>query len=174
MGFFTKRLLRAFKLLTNTVNLHEMNRAYVCPKLVCAGTVFWGKHLAGPDATFRSIKLVSSQHPLCAPGLLGASVGKVPKAKAAEATQNSGITPEPSRLGQPPAEGHSEGPSPPAYISQEAVCICQLPSWTIQPVQLPPGHLSLWTSQRKFLTWVNNCCLQFWTPFCPFCEEIWH
>ena len=109
MGFFTKRLLRAFKLLTNTVNLHEMNRAYVCPKLICAGTVFLGKHLAGPDATFRSIKLTSAQHPLCAPGLLGASGGKVPKAKAAEATQNSGITPEPSRLGQPPAEVHSEG-----------------------------------------------------------------
>lgn len=75
-------------MLTNTVNLHEMNRAYVCPKLVCAGTVFLGKHLAGPDATFRSIKLMSAQHPLYAPGLLGASVGKVAKAKAAEATQS--------------------------------------------------------------------------------------
>lgn len=67
MGFFTKRLLRAFELLMSIVNLKEMNRVYIWTRLIWLGALLLGKHLAGPDATFRSINLVSVQHPLCAP-----------------------------------------------------------------------------------------------------------
>lgn len=145
MGFFAKRLLRAFKLLTSTTTLQETNRKHMCvPSGLVQGLFLRGSHLAGPDVTFRSINHTSAPHPLCAAGLLGAGGGNVPKATAAEATPNSGTPQSPSRL----ASLLQRSPQGPLLLlcteAQEVICHCAAPS-------PPPSRaLSLRTSHGKF------------------------
>jgi hypothetical protein len=133
MGFFPKRLLRAFKLLTSTAALQETNRAYVCPHRIGSGTVFVGKPSCWTRCHSQKHKPhVCSTPTVCMQVCWGPVEGTCQKATAAEATPNSGIAPELSRLGQPPAEVHPRASTPPARRRQEAVCLCQLPPPTSQ------------------------------------------
>lgn len=133
MGFFAKRLLGAFKLLTSIETLQETNRAYVCPQRIGAGTVFMGKPSCWTRCHLQKHKLhVCATPTVCVQVCWGPVEGTCQKATAAEATLNSGIAPEPSRLGQPPAEVHLRASTPPAHRRQKGICLCQLPPPTSQ------------------------------------------
>lgn len=139
-----------------------MNRVHIWTRLIWLGAFLLGKHLAGPDATFRSINLISLQHPLCAPRF---SRGQL--RKGVETTQNLNH----SRALQPqPAS--CRGPAEGLHFS----CLFKTGShWHLSTAlsncaaypALSAGCLSVCISQRKFLIWVD-CSLQFWTPACPF------
>lgn len=61
MGFFTKRLVRAFELLTLHCESPREEQSRICPTLTWPGAFAWGGQ---EKATFSSISLVSAQHPL--------------------------------------------------------------------------------------------------------------
>lgn len=83
---------------------------------------------------FQKHNLMSAQYPLCAPrSARGPVEGRCQKDKAAETTQKSGITPQPYRFGQPPAEVPSRAFAPLPTQNKELLASAQCPRQPCSP-----------------------------------------